>query len=148
MTTSSSASSSTSAASAIISRDKEQSSITAMTMKSTRQLFKETSVHPSIRRYIEMIGVGIPSKRKRSASARKRLWDDLEEGRRSSGNRAMSATQPPSPFASGSEGGQHRVVVIGSVATIHDTLPTNQDRIPEVVSTTKGSVFVYCLFAS
>jgi hypothetical protein len=98
--------------------------------KSTRQVFKETSVHPSIRRYIEMIGVGIPSRRKRSASARQRLWDDLEEGRRS--GRAGSATLPPPPFGS-NEGGRHRTVVIGSIASVNDTLPTNQDRIPEVV---------------
>lgn len=97
--------------------------------KSKRQQFKESPVHPSIRRYIEMIGVGIPSRRKGSKRLRNHLFDHLEEGNRYS---SPFTTQPPPPFASST--GDRRVVVIGSVSGIKDTLPTNKEMVPEVVS--------------
>ena len=115
--------------------------------KSKRQQFRETPVPPSIQHYLEMIGVGIPSRRKGSKRSRSALFQNLESGRRS--DRTGSYTKPPPPFSTGGDsnrdaanGGSsstteeqqdRKVVVIGSVASINDSFPTNKELIPEVV---------------
>ena len=116
-------------------------------MKSKRNQFKETPVPTSIQNYLETIGVGIPSRRKGSKRSRSALFHQLESGRRS--GRSGSYTKPPPPFSTGGDSHQsddssrndadnvvqkeRKVVVIGSVASVGDTLPTNKERIPEVV---------------
>jgi len=114
---------------------------------SNRQAFKQVPIDPSIRRYIDMIGVGIPPSRGPRGTRKKRghknsspeNWlDQLDPGKR----RPMgSSTKPPPPFSTGGNGStqeqqqRRRVVVIGSVSRAQDTFPTNQEFIPEVVRT-------------
>lgn len=116
-------------------------------IRSNRRQFKDTPVPTSIQNYLEMIGVGIPSQRKGSKRSRSALFHQLESGRRS--GRTGSYTKPPPPFSTGGDLHQsdgttgrddadgiqqeRKVVVIGSVAHVDDTLPTNKERIPEVV---------------
>ena len=107
--------------------------------KSNRLKFKETPVPKSIQKYLEMVGLGIPSRRRKTRKSRSMFFQSLEQGRRT--GQTGSSTTPPPPFSSAGGGGgsrddlERRVVVIGRVSSVHDTLPTNIEKIPEVVRT-------------
>ena len=141
-----------------------QSKTTNTNVKSQRQKFKEIPVHPSIQRYIELIGVGIPSGRKSSKRLRQSLFQNasglVDMSSRRSG-RSRSLLRPPPPFslaeAAEEEEGQidgihqdqnshqrknrRRITVIGKVASMDDAFPNNpKNRIPEVAICGRSNV--------
>lgn len=105
--------------------------------KSKRIQFREIAVHPSIKKYIEMIGVGIPSRGKGSRLVRKSLFDAVD-GHRS--GRTGSLTIPPPPFSVGDKA-RRRVTIVGSVTAAEETrFPRNLGGIPEVAIAGRSNV--------
>lgn len=131
-------------------------------IKSNRALFKEIPVHPSITKYIELIGVGIAPRRRRNRKKRKgsttdselfllerdqggrrrkrrgnnpkRSTTDSKDDQHISNSMYRTALTPPPPFrASNPAEEKRKVLIIGSVASTQDTFPENIGTIPEVV---------------
>lgn len=119
---------------------------------SVRSKFKETPVNPSILKYIESIGVGIPKRnkagrRKRSQTRPSKFLSPIEEKKELRHIRRLPSKVPPPPFVSENttttsdkEIKRLPVKLIGSVGSNNDEFPRGSTGLPEVAIAGRSNV--------
>jgi len=107
--------------------------------RSARSHFKSLPVDSSILKYIENVGVGKISRkrRRRQRQPKSEFLTENQEREQFGHIRRQPSKNPPAPFGQTTEGGTQRlpVKVLGSAGSVEDAIPKATHGLPEVVRT-------------